>query len=222
MSVAERLRILLAEKFKIRLERIELDLHPGLTQKWMMIARPPPYIFGVFITAYESGKIQIDTGPERTRGEISDFLWDKYKRRYGEVKTEEEKKEIEQKEGEEEKKIIEDFKQRRFEDYLKAEEAISYFAKRHMWGDEVARRLSGKYGFKVRFEIDTESGFLTTFDSTGMSNEQLINEVMKRVDAIAEAREMFLSEESMNEFLASRGIGVEKPKRKRRRPSEAS
>jgi len=43
-----------------------------------------------------------------------------------------------------------------------------------------------------------------------MGDEQLINEIMRRVDAIAEAREVFFNEEMMNEFLASKGIEVER------------
>jgi ribosomal protein L1 len=85
-----------------------------------------------------------------------------------------------------------------------------------MWGDEVARRVSEKHGLEVEFRIDTESGFFTTFDSTGMGDEQLINETMKRVNAIAEARETYLSEELMNEFLSSKGIEVERSRRRRR------
>jgi hypothetical protein len=53
-------------------------------------------------------------------------------------------------------------------------------------------------------------GFITTFDSTGMSHEQLINETMKRVNAIAEARETYLSKELVNEFLASEGMEVKR------------
>jgi len=70
-----------------------------------------------------------------------------------------------------------------------------------MWGDEIAKRMSSKHGLEVRFEIDFESGFATSFDSTGMNDEQLIDEIMRRIDVIAEAREMFLSEELMNDFL---------------------
>jgi len=215
MSVVERLRALLAEKFERRpWEKVEL-LPPHPPEKWMIAVR---IFFEIFITAYENGKIQVDAGPEPTRSEISEFyLWRKYKRRYEKAMTEEEKKEIKRKRDGEEKRIIEDFKQRRFEEYLKARGSISYFAKKHMWGDEVASRVSEKHGLEVEFRIDTESGFFTTFDSTGMDDEQLIiNEIMKRVDAIAEAREMFFNEEMMNEFLAGKGIEVEK-KRSRRR-----
>lgn len=230
MSVVEKLRVLLAEKLKP--ERIEVDQYPPPTVKWEMIVRPPSYIFAIFITAYENGKIQIDTGPRRTRSEIREYLSrKKYGRLYEKAKTEEEEKKILQKEYEEIRKILEDFKQRKFEKYLKMTSSfrfprlglgwsLSYCAKAHMWGDEVARRVSEKHDLEVRFEIDDESGFLITFDSTGMSNEQLIDEIMKRVGAIAEAREMYLSEKMMDEFLISKGIEVEKPRR--RRPSESS
>ena len=209
MSVVERLRVLLAEKFELKpWEKIEL-LPPLPSEKWMIAVRL--HDFDIFIKAYKSGKVQVDTGPEPTRSEISEFyLWRKYKRKYERAKTDEEKREIRQKEDEEEERIIEDFKQRRFEDYVKKGGAIAYFAEKHMWGDEIARRVSEKHGIEVRFEIDYESGFFTTFDSTGMSDEQLIDEVMKRVNAIAEAREMFFNEEMMNEFLTSKGIEVKK------------
>jgi len=95
MSVVERLRILLAEKFNQKPEEIELDLHPGPTKEWIMIVDPHPYIFRVFITAYKNGKIEIDTGPERTRSEISNFyLWEKYKQKYEKAMTEEEKRRL--------------------------------------------------------------------------------------------------------------------------------
>jgi len=219
MSVVERLRALLAEKFERRpWEKVEL-LPPLPSEKWMIAVR---LSFDIFITAYENGKIQVDAGPEPTRDEISEFyLWRKYKQKYERAKTDEEKKRILQKEKEERNRIIEDFKQEKFEKYLKARRSISYFAKKHMWGDEVARRVSEKHGLEVEFRIDTESGFFTTFDSTGMDDEQLINEIMRRADAIAEAREMFLSEELMNEFLASKEIEVEKKRSRRRRVSRS-
>ena len=204
MSVIERLRALLSEKFMSG--KIELLGHSS-PREWMIAVRL--YLYDIFITAYKNGEVQIDTGPERTRSEIREYLSEKkYGRMYEKAKTDEEEERIVEKEYEEIRKIIEDFKQRRFEDYIKAGGIIAYFAGKHMWGDEVARRVSKKYGFEVRFEIDTESGFFTTFDSTGMSDEQLINEIMKRVDAIAETRKMFLSKGMRNKFLASKGMKV--------------
>jgi hypothetical protein len=215
MSMVERLRALLAEKFERRpWEKVEL-LPPLPSKEWMIAVRLSD--FDIFIKAYKNGKIEVDAGPEPTEDEISEFyLWRKYKRKYEEAKTEEEKERIVKKECEEIGRIIEDFKQRRFEDYIKEGGTIAYFAGRHMWGDEVARRVSEKHGIEVGFEIDTESGFITTFDSIGIDDEQLINEVMKRVNAIAEVNEMFFNKELMNEFLASKGIEV-KRKRSRRR-----
>jgi len=225
MSVVERLRALLAEKFERRpWEKVEL-LPPLPPEKWVIAVR---ISFDIFITAYENGKIQVDAGPERTRSEIREYLSrKKYGRMYEKAKTEEEKERIVKKEYEEIGRIVEDFKQRRFEKYLKMTSAFRFphlglgwsladCAKSHMWGDEVARRVSEKYGIEVRFEIDTESGFFTTFDSTGMGDEQLINETMKRVDAINEAREMFFNKELENEFLASKGIEVERKRNRRR------
>lgn len=124
-------------------------------------------------------------------------------------------------EEEEEDRILKDFKQRKFEEYLKMTRAFRYsglrarvsfsdYAKKYMWADEVAKRVSGKYNVEVKFEIDVESGFSTTFDSTGMDDKQLIDEIMMRVDIIVEAREMFLSKEMRNEFLKSGGIEVKK------------
>jgi hypothetical protein len=204
MSVVEKLRALLAEKFKSG--KIELLGHSS-SREWMIAVRL--YLYDIFITAYKNGEVQIDAGPERTKSEIWSYLDEKgYDRMYEAAKTKEEKEKIYREELEEERRIIEDFKQGEFEKYLSTAESISYFAKRHMWGIEVARRVSEKHGIEVRFEIDYESGFFTTFDSTGMDDEQLINETMKRVNAIAEAREMFLSEKMMNEFLKSKGIEV--------------
>jgi len=203
MSAAEKLRVLLAEKIKP--ERIELP-PPHPPEKWMIIARL--YLYDIFITAYENGEVQIDTGPERTRSEISEYFWGKYKYKEKEAKTEEERERIKQRRKEEENQALEDFKQRRFEKYLKSKDSISYFAAKHMWGDEIARRLSKRYGFEVKFVIDSESGFFITFDSKGMDDEQLINEIMKRVDAIAKARKMFLSRGMMNKFLKSKGMEV--------------
>ncbi len=211
-STAERLRGLLAERFKLKPERVELH-EPLPTQKWRVIARVYPY--DIFVTAYKDGRIRVDSGPVCTKEGIRSALYlSKYKYREWEARGEEEKEMIWQKELEERERILEDFKQRKYEKYLKRR-SIAYHAELYMWADEIAKRMSGKYGFDVKFEIDSKSDFVATFDSTGMNDEQLINEAMRRVDAMAEAGEMFENEEMMNEFLASRGIEIEKPRRRR-------
>ncbi|MCX8182869.1 MAG: hypothetical protein N3F08_00395 [Crenarchaeota archaeon] len=200
----------LPEKLKERLEgkrfrKVEL-LAPWGGKKWWIAVRR--HLYHIFVIAYENGRIEVDTGPVRTSDEIWDYLdRKKYGRKYREAKTEEEKEKVRKKRVEEEKRILEDFKQRRFEKYLRMKRKdIVYYAKEHMWADEIARRLSNKYGFEIKFNIDVESGFITTFDSTQMSDEQLIDEVLKRVDAMVEAGKMLESEDMMNEFLISRGF----------------
>ncbi|MBO3754525.1 MAG: hypothetical protein FGF53_06610, partial [Candidatus Brockarchaeota archaeon] len=76
-----------------------------------------------------------------------------------------------------------------------------------------------KYGFEVRFDIDYEFDLVTTFDLTGMNEDQMDSEIMRRVDAIADAGEMFINKEMKNEFLISRGIEPVKPRRRRRTSS---
>ncbi|MBO3841374.1 MAG: hypothetical protein FGF48_03025 [Candidatus Brockarchaeota archaeon] len=214
-SIVEKLRNLLAERFKLEREKVEL-ISPALTEKWFIIVRSRR-VYDISITAYEDGRVIVDAGPEHTRSEISDYLYSKkYRRRYERARTEEEREKINKEELEEEEGIIEDFRQGRYEKYLKMERSIAYYAKKHMWGTEVAKRISNKYGFETRFDIDYESGFETAFNSAGMDEEQTINEIMKRVDAIADAREMFINEEMMNEFLISKGIEVKKAKRRSR------
>lgn len=207
----ERLRVLLAEKLKIKSENIELYGHK-LTVKWEMIARISP--LGIFITAYESGKIKIVSGSMYTDQAIRDTLYlYKYKRRLEKASTEEEKKRVEEEEWEEMRRILEDFKQKKFEKYVKG--TVASIAKNYMWIDEVARRISDKYGFELKFDVENEdTGFETTFDSTGMSDEQVINEVLKRAEAIREAEKMYEDDAMMNEFILSKGL---KPPKKRRK-----
>ncbi|NHV99541.1 MAG: hypothetical protein HA496_07825 [Thaumarchaeota archaeon] len=47
-----------------------------------------------------------------------------------------------------------------------------------MWRDEVAKTVSEKFGVKIQFiTIRGESGFESTFDSKGMSDEQILREI---------------------------------------------
>ncbi|MEM4168948.1 MAG: hypothetical protein QXY99_02545, partial [Thermoproteota archaeon] len=66
---------------------------------------------------------------------------------------------------------------------------------------------------------DTESSFVTEFNSSGMDKEQEVNEIKRRIDAIAEAREMLENEDEMNEFLISRGIEPWKSRGRRHTPT---
>lgn len=222
-DIIERVKDLLAEKFELKPEEIEL-LTSIPTEKWMVIARPPPLThYGIFITKYEDGRVKVDTGSIPTKVWVRKYLNNKnYARKYREAKTPEEKEKIlEEKYKELERIIEEDFKRGAFEKYLKAKGgtsygSISYCAKLHLWAGEISRRVSSKYGLEVKFEIDTESSFVTEFNSSGMDKEQEVNEIKRRIDAIAEAREMLENEDEMNEFLISRGIEPWKSRRRQR------
>ena len=223
LSMMEKLRELLAEGLKIKPEVIEVIYppYPPPTLKWELAIRATYLLYysDIFVEEREGGKVKLSTGPERTRWEIAEFYLhpEKYRRKEKMAKTEEERWMIAQKEVKEAKMIIEDFRQRKFEKYLGAKGNISYYARKYMWGDEVAKRISNKYNIEVRFEIDTESGFFTDFDSTGMNEEQKINEILKRAEAMLEAGEMFRSKEMMDEYLASIGLVFKEPKRRRRK-----
>ncbi|MEM2842133.1 MAG: hypothetical protein QW201_02390, partial [Thermoproteota archaeon] len=65
--------------------------------------------------------------------------------------------------------------------------ALNYTARQHIWANEIASRLSSKYRLSVEFLEDEKPSFTSIFDSKGMGEEQIIEEVMKRVDIMVEA-----------------------------------
>ncbi|MGB9718753.1 MAG: hypothetical protein ACPL4E_10015 [Thermoproteota archaeon] len=216
MSTAEKLRNLLMERLKLEPRFISLDMPFAYHWKWRIMLWYPRAL-SVYIEEHEDGRVKFVTSPERTRSEILEFYLYPKKYRYKEraAKTEKEKRMIWQRGIEEAEMIVKDFKQREFEKYLNAKGIISYYTRKHMWGDEIARRIGNKYGFEVRFEIDTESGFFTTFDSKRMNEELKISEILRRAEGMFEAAKMFENEEMMNEYLVSIGLTVEKQRRRK-------
>lgn len=219
-SLVEKLRRLLIEKFNV--DPREFRLRPStLTEKWTITFWPPSsgyHDYGVSITAYKDGKFEIGAGPIYTNEGIREVLFAyKYHRRLKKAKTEEEEKKIYEQAWEDRRRIIEDFKQRRFEAHLKG--TVGYFARLSIWAEELAKRASKEHGFEVKIDANSKTFFTTTFDSTGMDDEQVIEEVLKRTSAMIEVETMLLNEDKMNEFLTSRKMGVKKP-RFGRRPSK--
>jgi len=214
-ELVKRLKALLIEKFNIQPENIRL-LTPSPTEKWEIgVNLFPTRLYEISIVAYEDGKIEIGVVTRYTSESVGDWIRKKYQRRRIEAKKGEEKERITDEYLKERERIIENFKQQKFGKYLKVRGRISYFAKVHMWDYEVSKRICNKYGLDVVFDVDSKSGFVTSFNSTGMSDDQIIDELLRRVDAIVEAKDMSQSKEMMNEFLKSRGIEVEEPKRRR-------
>ncbi|MBO3832906.1 MAG: hypothetical protein FGF51_05915 [Candidatus Brockarchaeota archaeon] len=208
-SLIEKLRSLLIEKFNINPKEFKLHT-PAPTEKWTMTFWPPSYgyhDYGISITAYKDGKLVVGSGPIYTNEGIREALFaHKYERRLRKAKTEEEAKKIYEQAWEERRRIIEDFGQKKFKKHLKG--AVGYFARLSIWAEELAKKVSEEHGFKVKIDANSKIFFITTFDSTGMNDEQVIEEILKRVNAMVKVEAMLLNEDKMNEFLASRRIEV--------------
>ncbi|MCX8183469.1 MAG: hypothetical protein N3F08_03515 [Crenarchaeota archaeon] len=78
--------------------------------------------------------------------------------------------------------------------------AVGYFARLSIWAEELTKRVSKGHGFEVAIDADSKTFFITAFDSTGMNDEQVIEEILKRVGAMMEVEAMLLNEDKMNEF----------------------
>ncbi len=56
------------------------------------------------------------------------------------------------------------------------------------WNREVARRINEEYGTDVIFELSGGRGFFTsTFDPSGMTEDQIFDEIVKRADICRKA-----------------------------------
>ncbi len=206
---------LLAEKFKGNEDLYGITIDPPQAEEMWRITTHLYDYHNIIVAAHADRKVEISGDIGRTRGEIEDMLYHcKYRQRFEKATTEEEKKRIDQELRMETDVIFEDFKQRRFERHL---ENVAYLAAKYLWAEEVARRMSEKYGFEVKLEGGLRSYFTGFFDSSNMSEEQIIYEVLKRIDAILESRDMYRKEEMMNEFLASKRIGVKRSRRHTKR-----
>lgn len=149
--------------------------------------------YDIWICAYKDGKVDVIGGSMVLDDAVREALWQREK----------------------ERRILEDFRWRKYEKYLESR-VFKHLAGLLMWGDEIEKRISDKHGFDVRFDKDKKACFVSVFDSTGMSNDQLINEVMRRVEAMVEALKLLNNKDMMNEFLVSRGIETVKTRRGRR------
>ncbi|MGC8831980.1 MAG: hypothetical protein ACP5PQ_05320 [Thermoproteota archaeon] len=214
-GVAGKLRDVLFEKFKEdqHLWKIEFKTPSPKEKWWIAITRSP---YNIFIDAYVDGRIEVGIGSVDHWDGIRDVIWIyKYDWKLKKAKTEEERGRIRQEEEEFEHRAFDDFNQRKYEKYLN-DRALNYTARRHIWANEVASRLSSKYGWNIEFWEGEKPGFGASFDSTGMSDERVIDEILRRVDAMLEVGMMLDNEEMMNEFLIGRGIEPLKSRRRRR------
>jgi len=118
---------------------------------------------------------------------IGECLVKSYRLRFAKVKGNEE--EIWKTLKKEEEKAREGYLNRvNFEMHLKKSYWHAFL--RLLWFDEVARRISKKYGVEVKVvidEIDYDSGLESRFDGRNMDDERKFEEIKKRVEALIDA-----------------------------------
>jgi len=121
---------------------------------------------------------------------------------------------------EEKKKACEDYVNRRnLEKHLKKSYREAFI--RLLWFDEACRRISEEYGIDVKVEIDEidyDSGLISEFDGSNMSDEEKFEEIKKRVEAVIAAYKLaysayltgWSSEENHKKYLEFRKALLEK------------
>jgi len=125
---------------------------------------------------------------------ISECLVKSYRHRFkkAEAKGKEEEEKIWKALDKEKEEAYRDYVSRRnIEKHIKRPYREAFV--RLLWFDEVARRISEKYGVKVKLginEIDCDSGLVSRFDGNDMNEEEKFEEIKKRVEAIIAARKL--------------------------------
>ncbi|MGQ9597661.1 MAG: hypothetical protein ACUVQY_10935 [Thermoproteota archaeon] len=192
----ERLKNYLNEKYKNDpgFEPFEIFC-PDKMRNWM-INTYGLSSFGVL--EFPNGKVEVFSHAiEVWKDVIFDILTKRvYRYRLKKAKTEKEIEkmifgEISKKEDE----ILENLANRRWEKYLdkKYVKKYGYFIIELFWEEEVARRISEKYGVEVRLEVSERSNFVSIFDSKEMTEEQIFNEIVKRAEVIHVAYKLVIN-----------------------------
>jgi hypothetical protein len=123
---------------------------------------------------------------------IGERLVKNYRRRFkeAEAKGKEEEDKVWKALDKKEKEIRKDYINRKnLEKHLKKNYREAFI--RLLWFDEVAKRVSKEYGIDVKVEIDEidyDSGLISEFNGSNMSEEEKFEEIKKRVEAVIAAR----------------------------------
>jgi len=156
---------------------------------------------------------------------IGERLVKNYRRRFkeAEAKGKEEEDKVWKALDKKEKEIYRDYINRKnLEKHLKKNYREAFI--RLLWFDEVAKRVSKEYGIDVKVEIDEidyDSGLISEFDGSNMSEEEKFEEIKKRVEAITAAYKLaysaygtygWISEENHKKYLEFRKALLEKLK----------
>jgi len=185
--------------FEVKIERTyfvrnELLTVEGVPTRWVIKGRDPFAGIYEMVCGDIEGKIEVRSPPlYDISKEILRILYPIYEKKLKEVKKNNEKRlklidELVQKKIE----IQNELRDRNNWSRYFSQKSFEKLMRRVMRGDTVARRVSREFGVKVVYWIpptpDEYVYFYSVFDTKDMSNDQVFDEVRKRIDAVREAR----------------------------------
>jgi hypothetical protein len=211
-----------SEMFEIRV--------PGLLsgESWIVRIKKPGILSPVAgVVESDDGIVCVySLGTDRAGDYIGERLIRKYRRRLeeAEAKGKEEEEKVWKALNKEKEEARKDYVNRRnFEKHLKKSYKEAFV--RLLWFDEVARRISKEHGVEVKVEVaddaECRSGLVSEFNGSNMSEEEKLEKIKKRVEAIIAAYKLaysaygtygWTSEESHKKYLEFRKALLEKSK----------
>lgn len=152
---------------------------------------------GVGVMGLVDGRIQVHSHVlgENYEEALEIITSDLYRRRLERARSEEEKKKIEEERYKEIKEVLDDLVNKRWDKYIKDKRLRRRYGDTTFeslyWGEEVARRIREKYGMNIEFRVGPrgKTGYFSIFDPSGMSEEQIFEEIVKRIKMIYDAYE---------------------------------
>jgi len=196
-ELLERIKDYLSEMFKDKITRPDLA--------YEIVDRPVPYLRGVEwhvntdldegigVHGLSDGRIEVSSHALGEHyGEALEIVTaDLYRRRLEKAKSEEEKERIRKEREREIEEVLDDLINKRWEKYLKDERLRRRYGTfiDLYWGEEVARRIREKYGMDIEFIVGPvgRTGYTSVFDPEGMSEDQIFEEIVKRVKMVYDA-----------------------------------
>jgi hypothetical protein len=188
----KRLRDYLNERLKNEPYSEPFRIEPPFSgDRWMICPEFPAPPIASIIESID-GIVSIHSfGTDKAGDYIGECLVRSYQRRFkkAEIKGKEEEEKVWKALRKEEEKARQDYVNRRnFEKRLKKSYKEAFI--RLLWFDEVARKISKEYGVKVKLgvnEINCDSGLISEFNRSNMSEEEKFEEIKKRVEAVIAA-----------------------------------
>ncbi len=142
------------------------------------------------------GRIIVDTAIlYNISEEILEVLRSVYKEKLKEAEDSEEESKLIKKMVEEKFRIQNELRDRSNWDRYFSKKPFGKLMRRITWGDVAATMVTREFGVEVVHWIpptpDEYVYFYSTFDSKGMSNDQIFDEVRKRIDAVSKAERIY-------------------------------